>query len=191
MPSCPWSRLSAGPTGCPLQTPWRRGPTCLQWATGVAKQLPRRRATSPAPRAPAPLPLAPLRAHARRPRRAPSSARRCLRRRWHTVARPTFSIQTSIGANFQHSNLLPHSPACYGTTQRQMQLIFKRSFLNLSLSHNQQWRRPSCPQRSYARIPHTTSLFPSRPHVAIVSSMPHGRSHHSRALHSPTHPPPV
>ena len=104
MPSCPWSRLSAGPTGCPLQTPWRRGPTCLQWATGVAKQLPRRRATSPAPRAPAPLPLAPLRAHARRPRRAPSSARRCLRRRWHTVARPTFSIQTSIGANFQHSN---------------------------------------------------------------------------------------
>ena len=27
---------------------------------------------------------------------APSSARRCRRRRWHTVARPTFSIQTSI-----------------------------------------------------------------------------------------------
>ena len=64
----------------------------------------RRQAISPAPRAPAPLPLAPLRAHARRPRRAPSSARRCRRRRWHTVARPTFSIQTSIGANFQHSN---------------------------------------------------------------------------------------
>ena len=41
----------------------------------------------------------------RRPRRAPSSARRCRRRRWHTVARPTFSMQTSIG-----------------TTQPQMQL---------------------------------------------------------------------
>ena len=45
------------------------------------------RAISPVQRAPAPLPLAPLRAHVRRPRRALSSARHCRRRRWHMVAR--------------------------------------------------------------------------------------------------------
>ena len=116
--------------------------------TFVAKSSSRRRAISPAPRAPAPLPLAPLRAHARRPRRAPSSARRCRRRRWHTVARPTFSIQTSIGA--------------YGTTQRQADI--QAQLLKPQLEpHNQQWRRPSCAQRSYARIPHTTRPVPLSP----------------------------
>ena len=67
------------------------------------------RAISPVQRAPAPLPLAPLRAHVRRPRRAPSSARRCRRRRrrrWHMVARPRGRRPAAaIGARIS-----PHPP---------------------------------------------------------------------------------
>ena len=124
--------------------------------------------------------------------------------RWRPLARPlalyfktVLSPQTDL-APWREQILLIHRTATERTHDSSTHAADLQAQLPKppSLSHNQQRavakaELPSALLRTHTVIiPHTTSLISSLPHIAIVFSMPHGRSNNSRALHPPPTPPP-